>query len=314
MSKQTDTLLTQKFQKKKITAKGEERAYVDFLEYKNLWFNTGTLCNLECQNCYIESSPRNDRLAFLNKNDVTPYLKELKELKGNVDTLGFTGGEPFLNPNMIDILQEVFKFQYKALILTNGVKVIQRLSNQLIALNQEFPNQLKLRISLDHYTQEIHERERGDKTFQKALDSLAWLFKEGFQVSLAGRSLIDKPLEKAQKGYQELLTRSGIHLKLTKENFVIFPEMASNNDVPEITTQCFDILNVKPENQMCASERMIIKKKGDQQTSIMSCTLLAYDDQFFTGHTLKESQKRVYLNHKFCAEFCILGGASCSST
>ena len=50
-----------KFQDPDITADGEERARVALTRLETLWFNTGTLCNLECANCYIESSPRNDR-------------------------------------------------------------------------------------------------------------------------------------------------------------------------------------------------------------------------------------------------------------
>ena len=74
---------------------------------KTLWFNTGTLCNLECQNCYIESSPKNDSLVYLSSEDIKPYLSEIKSHNWKVKELGFTGGEPFLNPHMFDILTEV---------------------------------------------------------------------------------------------------------------------------------------------------------------------------------------------------------------
>ena len=50
-----------KFENQKITAKGEPRASVKLNKLKTLWFNTGTLCNLTCDNCYIESSPKNDK-------------------------------------------------------------------------------------------------------------------------------------------------------------------------------------------------------------------------------------------------------------
>jgi hypothetical protein len=54
-----------KFQNALLTAKGEQRAHVGLKALETLWFNTGTLCNLTCRNCYIESSPRNDRLVYL---------------------------------------------------------------------------------------------------------------------------------------------------------------------------------------------------------------------------------------------------------
>jgi sulfatase maturation enzyme AslB (radical SAM superfamily) len=307
-------LVMEKFKDQRTTAKGEERGYIDFKGFKNLWFNTGTLCNLECTNCYIESSPKNDKLTYITKENVLPYLEELKDLKTQVDTIGFTGGEPFLNPHMLEILETVCKFGLKSLVLTNGVNVIKRVSDKLLILQKTYPDQLRIRISLDHYTKEVHEIERGEKSFDKALDSIKWLYENNFELSLAGRSLTNESQGEVNQGYQDLINSIDISLKLNNENLVIFPEMASDKDVPEITTECFDILNVSPDYQMCASERMVIKKKGDSIPTVMPCTLLAYDSQFELGQTLKESQKRVYLNHKFCAEFCILGGANCSST
>jgi hypothetical protein len=58
--------LNNKFTDPKITADGRNRAFIETRNIKTLWFNTGTLCNIECRNCYIESSPKNDSLAYLN--------------------------------------------------------------------------------------------------------------------------------------------------------------------------------------------------------------------------------------------------------
>ena len=118
----------------------------------------------------------------------------------------------------------------------------------------------------------------------------------------------------ATAGYQNLLKVHGIDIDLASDKLVVFPEMKTEKDVPEITTACWGILSKRPDDQMCASERMIVKKKGQEQVVVQPCTLLAYDQQFEMGQTLKDSMKPVYLNHRFCAEFCVLGGASCSST
>ncbi|MCO4793518.1 MAG: radical SAM protein [Bacteriovoracaceae bacterium] len=303
-----------KFQEMSTTAKGEERAFVDFKEWKNLWFNTGTLCNLECVNCYIESSPKNDELSYITLDDVTPYLSEIKDNNWDIQTIGFTGGEPFLNPNMISILEAVLSQGFNALVLTNAVNVIKRLENKLLDLNSRFGEKLKLRVSLDHYTQDVHEKERGQNTFEKSLTSMKWLHDTGFSLSVAGRSLIGEEANKAQEGYQNLLNEYGIELDLQDDKLVVFPEMKTEKDVPEITTACWDILSKRPEDQMCSTERMIVKKKGSDKAVVQPCTLLAYDKQFEMGQTLKDSMDKVYLNHRFCAEFCVLGGASCSST
>ena len=121
MGKTLDNKL--KFQDPFKTLKGEERASVDMGKLKTLWFNTGTLCNLECQNCYIESSPKNDRLLYLTKDDVLPYIEEIKENSLPVELIGITGGEPFLNPNIINIIETILRAGHKALVLTNAYKV-----------------------------------------------------------------------------------------------------------------------------------------------------------------------------------------------
>ena len=89
-----------------FTADGTRRAAVGLKQLETLWFNTGTLCNIECVNCYIESSPLNDRLVYLTPEDVAPYLAEAKEL--GTREIGFTGGEPFMNKDIIRIATTLF--------------------------------------------------------------------------------------------------------------------------------------------------------------------------------------------------------------
>jgi sulfatase maturation enzyme AslB (radical SAM superfamily) len=304
-----------KFESPKITAKGETRAHVPFTKLKTLWLNSGTLCNLACKNCYIESSPINDRLVYLSAAETKVYLDEIKSEKLETKNIGITGGEPFINPEIISILELCLAQGHETLVLTNAHKILKRHHKSLIKLKDTYRDKLKLRISLDHYTKEIHEIERGEDTFESALNEIKWLFDEGFNISIAGRSLADEDMDEALLGYQELVEKFGINIKLKSENkIVIFPEMKLTENVPEITTACWGILGKSPHDQMCSTERMIVKRKGSDKPVVMACTLLAYDEQFELGHTLKESMVSVSLNHVFCAKFCVLGGASCSST
>jgi hypothetical protein len=94
---------------------------------------------------------------------------------------------------------------------------------------------------------------------------------------------------------------------------VLFPEMDATKDVPEITTRCWDILGVSPDAMMCASSRMVIKRKGASHPAVVSCTLLPYDPQYELGRTLREASGTVPLNHPHCARFCVLGGGSCTA-
>ncbi len=88
--------------------------------------------------------------------------------------------------------------------------------------------------------------------------------------------------------------------------------MDEGSSVPEITTECWDLLGVSPDDMMCASSRMVVKHKGDPKPSVMACTLLAYDKSFNLGATLVEASESVQLNHPHCAKFCVLGGGKCS--
>ncbi len=304
--------MTEKFQDRYKTAKNETRASVSFNGYENLWFNTGTLCNLECSNCYIESSPKNDRLQYITKDDVKTVLNQLTDLAKKPKMISFTGGEPFINPNMIDIMDEVLKNGYEVLVLTNAYNVIKRVENKLLALLNQYHEKIHLRISLDHYTKEGHENERGSGTFIKTMETIQKLYKQGFNISIAGRSIMNENQNDALSGYQDLLDSYQVNIDL-KDKLVVFPEMEISKDVPEITTQCWGILNKSPEDQMCASERMVVKRKGEDFLRVQACTLLAYQDEFTMGNTLAEASKEVHLNHPFCAQFCVLGGASCSS-
>ena len=93
-----------KFVDPDYTATGEQRAAVDPRALETLWINTGSLCNLTCENCYIESSPTNDRLVYISLQEVTHLLDEIADENMGTREIGFTGGEPFLNEDMVPIL------------------------------------------------------------------------------------------------------------------------------------------------------------------------------------------------------------------
>jgi len=135
-----------KFKNPHVTAKGEERAIVALTHLHTLWFNTGTLCNITCANCYIESSPLNDRLVYLQTDEVVSYLNEIQRDNISVKELGFTGGEPFMNPDFPDILEESLKRGFDVLILTNAMKPMHNKQKALQALGRRFGKQITLNL------------------------------------------------------------------------------------------------------------------------------------------------------------------------
>lgn len=311
----TETL-SPKFSDPFVTAKGETRAEVTYGRTKTLWFNTGTLCNIECVNCYIESSPTNDRLVYLTMADVLPYLDELDEAGETGIEIGFTGGEPFMAPQMLAILQVVLERGHSVLMLTNAMQPMMRprVQEGLLALREQFGARLTMRVSLDHYQASYHDEERGAGSFDLAIKGLRWLSENAFTLALAGRTVWGEEDAVSRAGYSDLIAKEALRVDPDNPSeLVLFPEMRPDEDPPEITTACWGILDKDPNELMCASQRMVVKRKGAASASVVACTLLPYDEQFELGQTLAEARQSVRLNHSYCASFCVLGGGSCSA-
>lgn len=302
-----------KFSNPEWTASGEKRAKVGLSQLSTLWFNTGTLCNLACKNCYIESTPKNDRLVYLSLSEVNSYLNEIRDENLGTEEIGITGGEPFMNPDIIGIMEAILSCGFKLLVLTNAMRPMMKCADQLLRLHSAYGKQITLRVSVDHFKQEMHEDERGPNSWKPMMLGLKWLSENRFNIDVAGRTRWGESEAELRDGFAAFFAEYGISINAyDRKQLVLFPEMEPKEDVPEITTACWSILDVDPADMMCASSRMVVKHKGDEKPSVQACTLLAYDQQFNLGNTLRESAKPVPLNHAFCARFCVLGGGSCS--
>jgi uncharacterized Fe-S cluster-containing radical SAM superfamily protein len=302
-----------KFSDPDVTATGEPRAQVALSRLKTLWFNTGSLCNIACDHCYIESSPTNDRLAYLGAAEVSEYLDEIARERMPVEEIGFTGGEPFMNRELPAMLEECLGRGFRVLVLTNAMKPMHHHRKRLLALRAAYGDALTLRVSVDHYTRDKHEQLRGQRTWEPMLEGLHWLANDGFNVHVAGRTPWDEPEQALRTGYAALFAAEGIPVDADDPTaLVLFPEMDTFRDVPEITVHCWDILGVAPQSMMCATSRMVIKRKDAATPVVVPCTLLPYDSQFELGAGLSDSGSAVKLNHPYCAQFCVLGGGSCT--
>ncbi|MDX2258600.1 MAG: radical SAM protein [Hyphomicrobiaceae bacterium] len=305
-----------------ITAKGDPRAQVGLKRLDTLWINTGSLCNITCRNCYIKSSPTNDDLAYLTAAEVAGFLDEAQHA-GTRD-IGFTGGEPFLNPDFLAMLEDALARGFDTLVLTNAMRPMQRprIAEGLLALAARFGDRLTFRVSLDHHTAKLHETERGPETFEPTLAGIDWLVGNGFAVAIAARSCWGETEADARAGYAHLFAARGWPIDAADPSrLVLFPEMDLAVEVPEITTACWSILGLSPEALMCASSRMVVKRKGAARPTVLPCTLLPYEPAFEMGATLAEAAAAdggmfaagaVKLCHPHCAKFCVLGGGSCS--
>ncbi|MDU9003858.1 radical SAM protein [Sedimentitalea todarodis] len=305
-----------KFQNRFVTAQGETRASVPLSKPETLWFNTGTQCNIECENCYILSSPTNDALVYISTDEVNAYLDQISERGWPIREIGFTGGEPFMNPEMIDMARAALSRGFEVLILTNAMRPMMRrtMREGLIELQRLYGTQMTLRVSLDHYSRDLHDAERGAGSFAKTMTGMDWLRDTGIRTTVAGRAHFDEDEASGRAGFAALFESNGFAINAqSPAELVLFPEMDAEVEVPEITTSCWDILGKRPEDVMCASSRMVVRRKGADHPVVLACTLLPYSPEFELGETLSDAEQDVQLNHPHCAKFCVLGGASCSA-
>jgi hypothetical protein len=302
----------EKFQNPHFTANGERRAVVALKRLETLWFNTGTQCNLACGNCYIESSPTNDRLVYLTRAEVRGFLDASRRLLAPPAEIGFTGGEPFMNQDIIGMLEDSLGLGRRVLVLTNAMKPMLRLKTPLLEVHQRFPGRLSIRVSLDHHDAAGHEQLRGPRSWEPAINGLLWLAGHGFDISIAGRTVWGETDAAMRAGYAELFSGLGLDIDAgDPRRLILFPEMDKQADVPEITEHCWGILGKSPDQAMCSDSRMVIKRKGAAAPIVVACTLLPYSEGFEMGASLAEAMGPVALNHPHCARFCVLGGATC---
>lgn len=219
--------------------------------------------------------------------------------------IGFTGGEPFMNPDLIDMARECLERGFEVLLLTNAMAPMMNKKGELLELHARHGRRLTVRVSLDHHIAAAHDAERGAGSFDKTLAGLRWLLDAGIGAEVAGRAFVEEDEASAREGYRRVLGKA---VELT-----VFPEMGETAELPEVTTECWGLLGKAPESVMCASSRMVVKRRGEERPAVVACTLIPYDARFELGRTVRESWRPVSLQHPHCASFCVLGGGSCSA-
>jgi MoaA/NifB/PqqE/SkfB family radical SAM enzyme len=253
------------------------------------------------------SHPTADRLSYLTLADVEPLVKESIGL--GVKRFSFTGGEPFLNPAFMDIL-DLCLDERPCLVLTNATKPLEKKLSVLGGLARK-RNELKFRVSLDSPDHKQHDLERGDGAFAKALEGIKALQALGFSVSVAAHWPKGDDLNDLRARYEAVLKEHAIR---DISNIVFFPDFLLPNqraEVPEITEDCMTRYQdeVSRSEFMCAFSRMVIKR-GDR-VLFSACTLVDDDEDYDSEHLEDSLTHRVMLKHHRCFS-CFSCGSSCS--
>ena len=286
------------------TSDGERRGYIDPRRLRELWFHTGTVCNLQCPDCFEHSAPGDQRLEAVSLGDARPFIDEAVKL--GVEKFSFTGGEPFVVKDTTRILDYALEFR-PCLVLTNGTQPLRNRLHEIIPLAEK-PNPLSFRVSLDYPDRMHHDALRGKGMFDLALDSLGKLHRAGFHVSVARRRNEGEDTAAVDAAYRPFFTAAD----LPEDTPVIaFPNLAMA-DTPEITENCMTTHHTPEscEKFMCAFSRMAVKQEG--RIRVYACTLVDDNSYYDLGSSLSETANtRVQLEHPRCFA-CFAGGASCS--
>ncbi len=287
---------------------GNPRGYIQPKQLKELWFHTGTVCNLQCPFCLEGSHPGNNRLNPLTMDDAQPFILEAIAL--GTKQFSFTGGEPFVIPEMASILD--YALDYKpCLVLTNATEPLLNRLHQIAPLAQK-PNSLSFRVSLDYPDPAAHDAGRGQGNFHQALKTMGELHQYGFALSIARQSVAGEDIEAVNRAYVPFFREAGLP---EDTHIVVFPEFhepGSNPDVPYITEACMTTYKTEEMRSdfMCSFSKMVVKKGGRMR--VYACTLVDDDEDYDLGGSLAEAMHpRIMLKHHRCYS-CFANGASCS--
>jgi sulfatase maturation enzyme AslB (radical SAM superfamily) len=290
------------------TPDGQPRGYIDPQALDELWFHTGTACNLSCPFCLEGSVPGDTRLDRITLEDARPLINEAVEI--GVRQFSFTGGEPFIVKDFVNILAYAAD-RRPCLVLTNGTDpVLKRLHH--IEHLRDTRHPIAFRISIDWPEQDRHDAGRGAGNFIKAFKGMNELHRMGFNISLARQSDPGEDSDAIDARFRGLLAEHGLPPDMRIVAFPDFDIPDAHRDVPAVTEHCMTTYQTAETRQqfMCAFSKMVIKKNGKMR--VYACTLVDDDPDYDQGANLAAAiGKRVHMGHHRCYS-CFAYGSSCS--
>lgn len=290
------------------TPRGEPRGFIQPHALDELWFHTGTACNLACPFCLEGSKPGDDRLQILRFDEAVPFVDEALGL--GVKQFSFTGGEPFVNKDIVAILDYALRHR-PCLVLTNATEPLIRRLEQLKPLRNR-PSVLNFRVSLDYPDSARHDEGRGEGMFDRALEGLLKLYEMGFRVSVANQFMPEVMPDVVASRFAEVFRAAGLPAELSRIEFPDFHPPGSQVKAPPITERCMTDLHSEETRRlfMCAFSKMVAKSDG--RVNVYACTLVDDDPDYVLAQTLTEAlQISVSMKHHRCYS-CFRYGASCS--
>jgi MoaA/NifB/PqqE/SkfB family radical SAM enzyme len=273
-----------------------------------LWFQVGgTVCNLACTHCFISCSPTNHTHEMLTLAEVRRSLDEAVRL--GVREYYFTGGEPFLNPDMEAILEATLRVG-PASVLTNGLLLDPARCARLKAMEEASDYSLDLRVSLDGYDAATNDPIRGEGTFERILGGVRNLVAAGLNPVLTVTEACKEAGTDAGKAhFFELLGELGIERPRLKvlPVFQIGAEAERGGAYESWQRlRAGDVEEGSLDHLQCSSCRMVT----DQ--GVWVCPILVNEPSGKMGETLADTLGAFPLEHPACWT-CHVYGVSCKT-
>lgn len=273
----------------------------------DLWFQvTGTLCNLTCRHCFISCSPHNQAFGFLDSATVRQALVDSVPL--GVKEYYFTGGEPFLHPDMTAFLELTLQYG-PATVLTNGTVFKDEWLRRLRIAEDSSPYCLEFRVSLDGYTAEENDPIRGEGTFERILRGVGQLLAHDFPPILTITQTREEHDNRLFHGFVKLLKDQGY----AKPRIKILPTLRLGAEVQRLRgyraeerVTLEQMEGFDPSLLLCDHGRVVTDR------GVYVCPILLEAADARLGSTLAESQRPFALGHQAC-HTCYQHGALCAN-
>src|SRR6266542_617703 len=274
----------------------------------DLWFQVaGTLCNLTCRHCFISCSPHNREFGFLRLADVKRRLDESVAL--GVKEYYFTGGEPFLNPDMTAILELTLHYG-PATVLTNGTVFKEEWLDRLARAEAKSPYSLEFRVSIDGFTAAANDPVRGSGTFERAMRGVRQLLAHRFlPIITVTRTRDDQDDAELVAGFLATLRANGYDRPRLK----VLPTLRIGaeaqrqrgyRDEERVTPEMMEGFD---QGKLVCSHSRIVTDRG-----VYVCPILVEAPDALLGETLAESLRDYALRHQACYT-CYQYGNICSN-
>ena len=274
-----------------------------------LWFQvSGTRCNLTCDHCFISCSPHNGNFGFLSREKIKQHL--LESVKIGVKGYYFTGGEPFLHPEMTDILIDTLEFG-PATVLTNATVFKDKWLRRLRTAYDRSRYSLEFRVSIDGFSSETNDPIRGEGTFERAICGVARLVAQGFlPIITATRTWPDSDDQTVLAAFHKVLKQHGYthpRIKLLPALKIGAEEKRTNGySIHQRVTS--NLLEEFDTSQLVCEHTRIVTDRG-----VHVCPILIESPDSLLGDNLSSAcDKSFSISHGACFT-CYQYGAICSN-